>query len=127
MNEAVRRPFDSLAGAGRLDPGPGRVVSGAAGSRSQGTEVRFEWRVEGERILEARFQAYGCPYTLAACDWLAGQLAGRGREAPWPGGPEAWAGALGIPLERLGRLLVVEDALRATLKAWGPGSGNAVC
>ncbi|MFO1401594.1 MAG: iron-sulfur cluster assembly scaffold protein [Steroidobacteraceae bacterium] len=118
MSDPVRQHFDTLAGAGRLGAGPGRVVSGRAGSRAQGTEVRFEWRVEGGRILEARFLAYGCPWTLAACDWLVAQLAGRGRETPWPGDPEAWARALGIPLERLGRLLVVEDALRATLGAW---------
>lgn len=129
MTDAIRRHFESLAGAGRLEGGPGRVVSGQAGGRAQGVEVRFDWRVEGERILEARFLAYGCPYTLATCDWLVAQLAGRRREAPWPGDPEAWARALAIPLERLGRLLVVEDALRATLRAWSamPRSGNAVC
>ncbi|MCC7463049.1 MAG: iron-sulfur cluster assembly scaffold protein [Gammaproteobacteria bacterium] len=118
MSESIRSRFDSLAGAGRLAGGPGRVLSGQAGSRAQGTEVRFDWRVEAGRILEARFLAYGCPYTLAVCDWLVAQLAGRDRNAPWPGDPEAWAGALGVPLERLGRLLVVEDALKATLRAW---------
>jgi hypothetical protein len=118
VSERVRRHFDSLEGAGRLSGGPGYVISGTAGERAQGTQVRFDWRVEGGRISEARFLAYGCPYTLAACDWLVAQLAGRGRDAPWPGHPEAWARALDIPLERLGRLLVVEDALRATLVAW---------
>jgi hypothetical protein len=118
MSELVRRHFDSLAGAGRLAQGAGRLVSGTAGSRPEGTEVGFQWRVDERRILEARFLAYGCPYTLAACDWLVQQLPGRAREAPWPGGPEDWARALGIPLDRLGRLLVVEDALRATLAAW---------
>lgn len=127
MTDPIRCRFERLAGAGRLGDGPGRVIHGTAGSRAQGTEVRFEWRVEGGRILEARFLAYGCPYTLAACDWLVEGLAGRRREAPWPGDPEVWALTLGIPPERLGRLLVVEDALRATLRAWDAGSGNAVC
>ncbi len=118
MTELVRRHFDTLAGAGRLDAGPGRLIRGTAGSRAQGTQVQFDWRVSGDRILAARFLAYGCPWTLATCDWLVAQLPGRGREAPWPGDPHAWAGALATPLERLGRLLVIEDALRATLRAW---------
>ena len=120
MKDLIRCHFDALAGAGRLEDGPGRVVRGTAGSRSQGTEVRFDWRVEGDRILEARFLAYGCPYTLATCDWLVAQLIGRRRDAAWPGDPEAWARALDIPLERLGRLFVIEDALRETLRAWNP-------
>jgi hypothetical protein len=124
LSALVRAHFDSLAGAGRLAAGAGRLLAGEAGSRAGGTQVRFQWRVQGDRILEARFLAYGCPYTLACCDWLAGQFAGRERTAPWPGAPEEWARALDIPLERLGRLLVVEDALRATLSAW---AGNGVC
>lgn len=118
MSAQVRAHFDRLAGAGRLEEGAGRVISGEAGSRAEGTQVRFQWRVGGDRLLEARFLAYGCPYTLAACEWLVGQLPGRRREQPWPGSPEDWARALDIPLERLGRLLVVEDALRATAAAW---------
>jgi hypothetical protein len=124
VSTLVRAHFDALAGAGRLAAGRGRLLSGEAGSRAEGTQVRFQWRVEGAEILEARFLAYGCPYTLAACDWLVGQLPGRSRRLPWPGGPEDWARALDIPLERLGRLLVVEDALRATADAW---ERNAVC
>lgn len=118
MSAQVRAHFSTLAGAGRLAEGAGRLVSGEAGSRAEGTQVRFQWRVDGDRLLEARFLAYGCPYTLATCEWLVGQLPGRSMGAPWPGGPEDWARALYIPLERLGRLLTVEDALRATAAAW---------
>jgi len=118
VSAAVREYFDALRAAGRLAPGAGRIVTGEAGSREEGTQVRFQWRVAGDRILEARYLAYGCPYTLAACEWLARQLPGRTRAAPWPGAPEDWARVLDIPLERLGRLLVVEDALRAAAAAW---------
>ena len=124
MSAQVRAHFDALAGAGRLAEGAGRLISGEAGSREEGTQVRFQWRVAAGGILEARFLAYGCPYTLATCEWLVRQLPGRRREQPWPGGPEDWRRALDIPLERLGRLLVVEDALRATADAW---ARNALC
>jgi hypothetical protein len=49
---------------------------------------------------------------------LCGELRGRRRPALIPGDPRAWAAARGIPVEKLGRLLVVEDALRACLSHW---------
>jgi hypothetical protein len=67
-------------------------------------------------VKEARFQALGCPHTLAAAAWLTVQLAGRHLQAGVPGGPLDWAGALSIPVEKLGRLLIVEDALQRCLQ-----------
>jgi NifU-like protein involved in Fe-S cluster formation len=69
-------------------------------------------------VIEARFQARGCPHTLATASWLATQLAGRRRCAVQPGSPREWAQALGVPVEKLGRLLLIEDALHAALAQW---------
>jgi len=35
-----------------------------------------------------------------------------------PGTPSAWLQAMEVPMEKLGRLLVVEDALRAVYQQW---------
>jgi hypothetical protein len=35
-----------------------------------------------------------------------------------PGTPSAWLQALEVPVEKLGRLLIVEDALRAVFQQW---------
>ncbi len=93
------------------------AVSGEAGTREQGTWVRFMLSPSGEYIERATHQVYGCPATQAVCDWLVGQLKGRSWRHPGLGGPQDWAQALEIPLDRLTRLLVVEDALRAALAA----------
>jgi hypothetical protein len=111
----VRSLFTQLHHAGPL---AGAVVHGEAGSVAQGVQVRFFWQVEGLLIRGAGYQAYGCPYTLAACEWLARALPGRSRDAPWPGDPHQWARTLEAPPERLGRFLVIEDALRAARAAW---------
>ena len=111
----VRSLFTQLHHAGPLE---GAVVHGEAGSVAQGVQVRFFWQVEGLLIRAAGYQAYGCPYTLAACEWLARALPGRSRDAPWPGDPHQWARTLEAPPERLGRFLVIEDALRAARAAW---------
>jgi hypothetical protein len=39
-----------------------------------------------------------------------------------PGTPSAWLQALEVPVEKLGRLLIVEDALRAAYLQWSQAS-----
>jgi cysteine desulfurase len=108
-------PRDDWAGA--EDPGAA-IVSGEAGGRGQETWVRFHLLTAGDIVKEARFQAFACPHTTEVAAWLCGELPGRTRKQLIPGTPGAWAQAHGIPAQKLGRLLVVEDALRACLTHW---------
>ena len=105
LREAASASADALA------------VSGEAGTREQGTWVRFMLNPSGPCIERAAHQVYGCPATQAVCEWLVAQLPGRSWQDPGLGGPQDWARTLDIPLDRLTRLLVVEDALRAALAA----------
>ncbi len=114
--EAVRREVSRLQAAASAKA-EACAVSGEAGTREQGTWVRFMLNPSGEYIEQASHQVYGCPATQAACDWLVSQLKGRSWRHPGLGGPQDWARALELPLDRLTRLLVVEDALRAALAA----------
>lgn len=96
------------------------TVTGEAGARESGTWVRFMLNLDGERIASASHQAYGCPQTLATCEWLASTLPGRSwrdRDLGGLGGALDWVRLRGLPEDRLTRLLVVEDALRAALQA----------
>jgi cysteine desulfurase len=94
------------------------TVSGEAGGPGKETWVRFHLRTEGDTVKEARVQAFGCPHTLDVAGWLCQELRGRGRGALLPGGPREWALARSVPVEKLGRLLVIEDALRECLLHW---------
>jgi NifU-like protein involved in Fe-S cluster formation len=80
--------------------------------------VRFDLLIADGIVKDARFKSYGCPHTLAVASWLTGQLAGRRRDELVPGSPADWAAALAVPAEKLGRLLTVEDALRACAREW---------
>jgi hypothetical protein len=118
----VRRLFAALVHAGearaeRVPAAGGRLrrVSGEAGREQRGIRVRFMLQLDGPQLVEVRYRAYGCPYTLAACEWLAQRLESGARDLI--GGPADWARQLQIPPARMGRLLVVEDALRAALAA----------
>lgn len=114
LGPEVRRLFGALCHAGE-PAGAAPVVTGEAGREQRGTRVRFMLQLRGERVLQARYRAYGCPYTLATCEWLATRLESGERDSL--GAPADWARQLQIPQARLGRLLVVEDALIAALAA----------
>jgi hypothetical protein len=96
----------------------GPAVSGEAGAAGQDTWIRFHLLVANDVVKDARFQAYGCPHTLAVAAWMAKALPGRRREALQPGTPADWAADHNVPVEKLGRLLVVEDAVQACLRRW---------
>jgi hypothetical protein len=95
-----------------------RHVSGEAGALAEGTWVRFHLRIEGECVKEALFQAYACPHTVQTAAWLCAQLRGREHGNLIPGTPEQWARACSVPVPKLGRLLVLEDALQACITQW---------
>ncbi len=116
-NALTRRCFETALQAGELS-GPG-VQRGAAGSRAQGTWVQFDVRVGAAARIEAvRFLAHGCPHTIAVCAWLAEQAVGRPAQAALPESAAGLRERFEMPVEKLGRLLVVEDAWAAALAGW---------
>lgn len=113
----------TLSGAGSL-PASDDVVTACAGDREQGAEVRLQFRVADDRVVDARFQAFGCPHFLAAASWLTDRLRGAG-----PAQFEAWdwreaAATLEVPVAKYGRLLTLQDAVRAAARNW-PGESRS--
>ncbi len=95
------------------------VIRGVAGDVGQGTMFALSARIAGDRIEAVRFEAYGCPHCIAAGSWLSERLVGLTRaglnEWNWREADQA----LRFPLEKRGRLLILEDAVRALGEAWG--------
>jgi cysteine desulfurase len=118
LSPLVQELFSRLEGAGTLSGPEGTVLCGEAGQETGEAWVRLQLRVTDDTVIEARFQALGCPHTLATASWLTGQLTGRKRSEAQPGPPAVWARTLGVPVEKLGRLLIIEDALHAALQHW---------
>ncbi|HEY2035803.1 MAG TPA: aminotransferase class V-fold PLP-dependent enzyme [Steroidobacteraceae bacterium] len=117
--DAIRREVTLLR---ELSPAsePPRAsgVIGEGGGPGQEVWVRFTLGVEDGVVKSALFKAYGCPHTLGVVAWVAERLRGRGRAGLAPGTPAEWAEALAVPVEKLGRLLVVEDALADCARHW---------
>jgi NifU-like protein involved in Fe-S cluster formation len=113
------RHFDNPLCAGVL--GGAAVRRGAAGSRAQGTWVQFDVRIglrDGESTVEAvRFLAYACPHVIAVADWLAQKAVGGPADPVLPESVHALRERFEAPIEKLGRLLIVEDAWIAALSS----------
>jgi len=107
----VRELFERLPHAGDLAPGPGAVVHGEAIALDRGAWVRYEARIEDGRVTDCAFRAWGCPHTLAAAALVASRMHGQGVDAKAAFDARWLATELDAPPEKLGRLLVVEDAL----------------
>jgi hypothetical protein len=119
-SELTRRYFDqAAAAAGRL--GGAGVGRGAAGSRRNGTWVQFDVEVEpglrAPRIAAVRFLAFACPHTIAVAAWVAERSVGADCAAALPESVHALRLRFEVPEEKLGRLLIVEDAWRAASAA----------
>lgn len=121
----VRRRMAGLAGAGDLEPGAG-VVQGRAGDRDQGAEVRLQARVEAGCATELCFRAFGCPHFIAAASWLTDRLRGASRTDLVGWDWREAATALEVPPAKFGRLLVLQDAVRALAGNWPGGNGSTV-
>jgi hypothetical protein len=121
-SEMTRRYFESAANAGELR-GRG-VFRGAAGDRSRGTWVQFDLQVGDGFVEQARFQAFACPHTIAVCAWLTEAAIGS-PPLPLPQNVQALRDRFAVPIEKMGRLLIVEDAWLAAAAAVTAGLENA--
>lgn len=114
---AVVDHFDRPRNVGRLEPASD-VITARAGKREQGVEFVVSARVAADRIVTARFEVYGCPHCIAAASWLSGRMAGSTLADLHSWSWREAVAALQIPAEKRGRLLILEDAIRALAEAW---------
>jgi NifU-like protein involved in Fe-S cluster formation len=115
-NDLTRNYFETAANAGEL-LGAG-VFRGAAGNLSQGTWVQFDLQITAGAVSEAKFLAFACPHVIAVSAWLAEQAVGRPVQPGLPESLQALRDRFAVPIEKMGRLLIIEDAwLAAVLPA----------
>lgn len=117
-NALTQRYFDAAPTAGVLEGTD--VHRGASGHRAQGTWVQFDLRIDAGIIRSARFLCFGCPHTIAVSAWVAEQGVGTAlRAASRAALPESvldLSRRFAVPVEKRGRLLIIEDAWIAALR-----------
>ncbi len=135
-NALTHRYFKSAALNGSL---LGECVGrGAAGDEDSGCRVQFDLALGPTGIEAARFQAFGCPHTLAVCAWLCEQASARTSEAErsadrlsvpasepaLPESIERIGRRFEVPREKMSRLLLIEDAWLAAIRQAVTKRGN---
>ena len=110
---AVERHFAAPKNARELPGGSPGLVAGEAEDRTLHVWVRFQLQIVDGVVAAAGFQAYGCPHTVAAAsavaDWLEGLLLAEACKLD----VKAVCAELDVPVEKLGKLLRIEDAVAA--------------
>lgn len=111
------RHFEAPQNAGDFPAGTPDLLEGRAGAARHGREVRFQLQLGAEgRIAACRYRVYGCPATIALCSLASTRLSGLSPEAAAALSVVALAEELGLPAEKRGAALVVEDAVRAAVR-----------
>ncbi|MDJ0814266.1 MAG: iron-sulfur cluster assembly scaffold protein [Woeseiaceae bacterium] len=96
-------------------PGHAGVLEGncSAAVVDQGVKIRLTAHVRDGRVEAMAFLAYGCPHVIAAAEAACAELEGRSAvellEFPATGLMQS----LSVPVEKTGRILVLEDAVRS--------------
>jgi NifU-like protein involved in Fe-S cluster formation len=92
-----------------------------------GDFARFHVRITGERIVEARFQTYGCGPSIAASSLLTELVRGRSvEEVERLTAGEVEQALGGLPEERRHAATLVVDAMQAAIRGYrGRRAGEA--
>lgn len=106
------------------DPGHAGDLEGATLCRvdDQGVRIRLAARHENGLLRTLRFRAWGCPHLLAACEAFCADYEGRPASDLGDFQASEIMGNLSIPLEKTGRILVLEDAVRSLGRSICDGS-----
>ena len=115
-NAEVRRLFATTAHAGELADGV------AASAQTDTVRIRLSATVVDERLLKLRFLAWGCPHVIAACEAFCECYEGSALTDMEAFEVNEIMQTLAVPVEKTGRILVLEDAARALATATRKGA-----
>jgi nitrogen fixation NifU-like protein len=116
-NPVVVEHFARPRNVGRFASGAD-IIAASAGDPEQGVRFDLSARVKDDRIVTLRFEVYGCPHCVAAGSLLSERLQGATQDELRRWSWRETADELEFPPEKRGRLLVLEDAVRALAAEW---------
>lgn len=114
-NALVVDHFRHPRNPGEWPPGP-NVVRARAGNPAAGAVVSLSMQIESGKVAGVRFQAYGCPHFLAAVSLATERLQGFPVASLAGWSAREIGRDLAVPVEKRGRLLILEDAVRAAVQ-----------
>ena len=120
-SERVRELFTAPRHAGDLEKPAARVQISA-----QGVRLALAAAMDGDIITGLRFRAWGCPHLLAAAEAVCRSYEGQALPALQAFSAAEIMQTLSVPREKLGRILILEDAVRSLGQSArvGPDAGK---
>ena len=104
----VRELFSGAEHAGDLEKPDARVQIS-----EQDVRLALAADIDDDIIVGLRFRAWGCPHLLAAAEAFCRAYEGRPARGLLTFGAAEIMQTLPVPREKLGRILVLEDAVRS--------------
>ena len=104
----VRELFSGTEHAGDLEKPDARVQIS-----EQDVRLALAADIDDDIIVGLRFRAWGCPHLLAAAEAFCRAYEGRPARGLLVFGASEIMQTLPVPREKLGRILVLEDAVRS--------------
>lgn len=114
-NNVVRRYFAEAAHAGGLSRDYPLNLRAETSESDKGSKVTLAAGVADGRVAEMRFRVLGCPHLIAAAEALCQDREQGGVAALGKFDLQAMMARLDIPVEKTGRILLLEDALNSLM------------
>lgn len=114
-NEAVRRYFREAAHAGDLSRDYPLILRAECSASDRGAKVILTAGVADDRVLEMRYRVLGCPHLIAAAEALCQDREQAGVAVLGVFDLQEMLARLAIPVEKTGRILLLEDALKSLM------------
>ncbi len=115
-SRAVRELFAAPAHAGQLDGGQ------AVSLDTPDVRLRLAAEAEGGTVSAMRFRAWGCPHVIAAAEAACASLEGKPVAGLLEFSASGLMDNLPVPVEKTGRILVLEDAVRSLGRRFRDGT-----
>ncbi len=125
-SKRVRAYFDRPVHAGDLPAGSGPGVSAEAGEGGDGARILLTAVTDNATLAVLRFRVFGCPHLIAAAEAVCERFEGKPVKMLAEFTAAELMETLDVPIEKTGRILLLEDALRSLESQFGqPGDkGN---
>lgn len=120
-NELVRRLFLAPRHAGALQRDYPQALVASVAESENGARLTLAAGIVADQVAEMRFQVFGCPHLIAAAEALCKEREGGAVAGLSVFVLDEFMSRLAVPVEKTGRILLLEDALRAL---WAQYSGT---
>ena len=117
MPTLIEQHFLQPQQVGSFDDKQKNIVSAMLGAPSTGGVVKLQLQLIGDGIIDARFKAYGCPYTIAIMSWLTGQIKDKKIQDAMALTAADIATQLQLPKTKAHCAMLAEDVLNQAIKA----------